>query len=122
YETFLFLRFLLEKLSVKEFYTKGFPKLHLYIFIIKKFIYEKFNSISIKIEDIGLPDEVWLFKWLQTLFSLTLDFSIGVRLWDCIISEGLEFIIKFCLALIKMFEGNILKATDMAEFMDALRI
>jgi hypothetical protein len=122
-ETFYFLRYLLESLNVRDFYTRGFPKLHRYIYILKRFIQEKFVNVYNKIESIGLPDEVWLFKWLQTLFSLSVDFSIGVRLWDCIIAQNdLVFIIKFCLALIKTFEGEILKSLDMSEFMDAFKI
>jgi hypothetical protein len=123
YETFFFLRYMLEVLNVREFYTRGFPQLHQYIYVIKRLIKEKFINVHNKIESIGLPDEVWLFKWLQTLFSLTIDFSIVVRLWDCIIGQNdLSIIIKFCLALIKLFESNILEATDMSEFMDAFKL
>jgi hypothetical protein len=123
YETFYFLRYILEILNVRDFYTRGFPKLHKYIYIVKRLIQEKFINVYNKIEYIGLPDEVWLFKWLQTLFSLTVDFQIGVRLWDCIISQhDITFVFKFCLALIKTFESSILESMDMSEFMEAFKI
>jgi hypothetical protein len=119
-ETFFFLKFLFSNqfCSIREFFTRGFPKLHMFLHICKKLIKLHLPNIFDKLEDIIIQDEVWIFKWLQSLFSLTLDFSIGVRLWDCIIAEGIEFILIFTLAFLKFYESQILLAEDMVEFVE----
>jgi hypothetical protein len=122
FETFLVLKYIFDNLEVREFYMKGFAKLHYYIFMIKALIKEKFNNVYNVIENLGVPDEVWLFRWLQTIFMLACDFSICIRIWDCIIADGMDFLIKFCLGLIRYYEANILKAQDMCEFIDAFKL
>jgi hypothetical protein len=121
-ETFLVLRYIFDKLEIREFYMKGFAKLHYYIFLIKAMIKEKNENVYNAIEALGVPDEVWLFRWLQTIFMLACDFSICVRIWDCILADGLDFIIKFCLGLIRYYESNILKAQDMCEFVEVFKL
>jgi hypothetical protein len=120
-ETFHFMCYLFSHengLNLKEFYTRGFPKLHLFIYISKILIKENLRVIFNKIDEIILPDhdEIWIFKWLQSLFSLIIDFSINVRLWDCIVANGLNFIFYFILGFLKFFENDIMLAEDMVEF------
>lgn len=124
-ETFYLLRFFFSSnygLKLREFYTRGFPKLHMFIFIIKQLIKIRLPNIFEKIEEIGIGDEIWLFKWIQSLFSFTLDFSIGIRLWDCVIALGLDFILKFSLAFIKLFEKEISLCSDMSEFVNCFKV
>lgn len=119
-ETFFFLKFLFTNqfCSIREFFTRGFPKLHMFLHICKKLIKLHLPNIFDKLEEFMIQDEVWIFKWLQSLFSLTLDFSIGVRLWDCILAEGIEFILIFTMSYLKYFESQILLAQDMVEFVE----
>jgi hypothetical protein len=119
-ETFFFLKFLFTNqfCSIREFFTRGFPKLHMFLHICKKLIKLHLPNIFDKLEEFMIQDEVWIFKWLQSLFSLTLDFSIGVRLWDCILAEGIEFILIFTMSYLKFFESQILLAQDMVEFVE----
>jgi hypothetical protein len=120
-ETFQFLCYLFSGengLNLKEFYTRGFPKLHLFIYISKNLIRDYLLPIYRKIEEIIPPDhdEIWIFKWIQSLFSLIIDFSINVRLWDCILANGLNFIFYFILGFLKFFENEILIAEEMVDF------
>lgn len=120
-ESFYFIRFLFSNnfgLRLKDFYTRGFPKLHLYIYIAKKLIEVHLHPIHLKLEEI-IPsghDEIWLFKWIQSLFTHIVDFAITVRLWDCILSKGLDFIFSYTLAFLKVFETDIFKAEDIGDF------
>ena len=52
---------------------------------------------------------------------LACDFSICIRIWDCILADGLDFLLKFNLALIKYYESSLLKAEDMCEFVDTFK-
>lgn len=117
YEAFNFIDFLFTNYKIREFYLEDFPKLNLYIFIIENLMKERLPDILNKINELEMPKEVWIFKWIQSLYLNTFNFSIAIRLWDCIIAYGLEFIINFTLALLKHFEKDILKCKEMEEFL-----
>lgn len=124
-ETFFVLKYIFfnpKGLQLKEFYSRGFPKLHEYIYTVKELTKIRFPKAYNKIEEFGLPDEAWIFKWLQSMFSLTIDFSVGVRLWDCLFIHGLDFLVKYCLAYIKVFGYKINASQDMCEFVNIMRI
>jgi hypothetical protein len=121
-ESFEVLKYFFSNLKLREFYIRGFPRLHSYIFILKRLIKMYLSEINEIIEVSLIPDEVWIFKWLQSLYSLTLDFSIGIRLWDCIISSGLEFLFNFTLGFLKFFEKKIITVSDMSEFIEVFKI
>jgi len=121
-ESFEVLKYFFSNLKLREFYIKGFPKLHSYIFILKRLIKIYLSDINEILEASLIPDEVWIFKWIQSLYSLTIDFSIGIRLWDCIISSSLEFLFNFTLGFLKYFEKKILTVSDMSEFVEVFKI
>jgi len=119
-ETFFILRYLFavnSGLMLREFYLDGFPRVGLYIFMVREIIKVKMPKIHEKIEELMLPDELWLFKWFQSLFNLTLQFTISIRLLDCIFAFGLEFMLNFSIAIIMFNEFKLLKANDIDEFL-----
>ena len=63
-------------------------------------------------ERLEIPDEVWISKWIQTLYTICLPIDATMRLWDCMMSHGLEFLISFSVALVKQFESELLKMAD----------
>jgi hypothetical protein len=121
-ETFHVIKYLFYHLNLRDFFMNDFPKLNMYIFIIKSILKEMFPKIDKIINDINTPDELWVFKWVQTLFTLSLPFSIVIRIWDCIFADGLDFLVNFSIAYIKHCEKQIYRATDIGDFMDALKI
>ena len=108
--------------KLREFYLNGFPRLQMYIFLMKEIIKEKLPLIHNKIMLINVPDELWLFKWLQSLFAIVLPFSIVIRLWDCIFSFGIEFILNFSVVFIYYNKEKILLANDIGDFLDCFNI
>jgi hypothetical protein len=122
YEAFNLLRFLFKHLELREFFLNGFPKLIMYIFILNEFIKDNMPKLFAKIIELDIPEETWIFKWLQTLYNLTLPLSITIRLLDCIICFGLEFLLNFSLAFIKFFEKKLLECEDINDFLNIFNI
>lgn len=122
FETFNLLRFLFKYLELREFFLNGFPKLIMYIFILKEFIKDNMPKLYDKIVQLDIPEETWIFKWLQTLYNIILPTSLTIRLLDCILCFGLEFLLNYSLALLKIFESKILLSEDINEFLDSCKI
>jgi hypothetical protein len=115
-ESFYMLIYIFQHLKVRDLFTRGFPKVHLLIYIIKKLLKTHLKEINDKLEELAIPDEIWLFKWIQSLFTIILNFSVSVRLWDSIIANDTDFIIKFTLAFLDLFKEDIMNCSDMVDF------
>lgn len=120
-ETFNLMLYLLKNLELREFFLNGFPKLLMFIFIFREFIKDQYPKIHYKLENLDIPEELWIFKWLQTLFFLTLPLSISVRIIDCVLCFGLEFLLNFSLSFLKENEGKIMECQSMESFIDLFK-
>jgi hypothetical protein len=120
-EAFVLIKFFFSHLEIRSFFTKGFPGVFMYLFISKKLIKLYLPDVMDKIDEIGITDEVWLFKWIQSIFSLILDINVFIRLWDCLVSFGLDFLFYFILGYLKFYEPEIKQATDMFEFVEIFK-
>ena len=108
--------------NLREFYLQGFPKLGMYVYLLKEIIKEQLPEIYKKIKELDVQDELWLYKWLQSLFILVLPFSVVIRLWDCIFAFGLEFILNYSIAFLTYCEKGILRSNDIIDFLDCFQI
>lgn len=123
-ESFNLLRFMYSSnfgLQLREFYINGFPKLKFYTYFVYELIKERLPKIFRVLEDYKILNEMWLQNWLQNLYSNLFEFSVGVRLWDCIIALGTNFLINFSLGYVKYFEEQILVCRDATEFLEIFK-
>ena len=112
-DCFYLLIYVLER--IRGFFIQGFPllKLNMYIFnyLFKKLFPKLFNHFN-KLE---IPNEIWISKWMQTLFILNLPFNELCRIWDCLFVFGLDFLIAISLSIIHYFENDLLEFKDSTE-------
>ena len=112
-DCFYLLIYVLER--IRGFFIQGFPllKLNMYIFnyLFKKLFPKLFNHFN-KLE---IPNEIWISKWMQTLFILNLPFNELCRIWDCLFVFGLDFLIAISLSIIHYFENDLLEFNDSTE-------
>ena len=123
-EAFNLLRFMYSSkfgLQLREFYINGFPKLKYYTYFVYELIKERLPSIYQILDREKILGEMWLQNWIQNLYSNLFEFSVGVRLWDCIIALGTDFLINFSLGYIKYFEEQILKCRDATDFLEIFK-
>lgn len=109
-ETFLLLRYLYSSeygLKLREFFIEDFPRIKYYSFIINRLTEIRLPLIYDIIKKTKLEKTMWIDKWLQTLFGF-LKLSLSVRLLDCIMALGFNFVIKFALGCLKYCEYDII--------------
>ena len=118
-ESFLVLRFFFSDnygLSFRNFFKENSQKLKFYSFLIIELIKERLLSIYEIITKFQIEKELCLDKWIISLFNIFFDFCITIRLYDCLISLGENFLINFTLGFIKYYQNIILNFKDKNSF------
>lgn len=106
-------------LGIRGFYTQGFQLLNFYTYVFHYFFEErqpKLRKHIIKV--LELQDEFWISKWFMTLFTICFPFEVVARIWDCLFSHGLDFLVKFTLAFLSELESRIFKINDTFDLID----
>ena len=108
-------------LGIRGFYLPEFPLLQLFLYQFDYIFYKKMPNLKKHFENLGIPNEAWVSKWFQTLYTICLPLNVVTRLWDCIFCFGLEFLFSFTLAILKHFEEDLLKFNDMIDLSEYLK-
>ena len=120
-ESFQFLRFFYSNyygLSFRDFFKENSSKLNFYSFLILELIKERIYPIYESISKFQIENDLWLNKWIINLFEVLFDFCVIIRLYDCMISLGINFLINFTLGLLKYYQNNIIKFKDKSAFLN----
>ena len=104
--------------GIRGFFMNNFPLLSLYIYQFNGIFNEYLPNLKKHFEKLEIPNELWISKWFQTLFTICMPKDVVVRLWDCILAKGLYFIFDFAITLMKSFEKDLLKYNDISDIAD----
>ncbi len=108
--------------GIRGFFTQDFPLLKLYLFIFQYFFNKKIPTLKSHFDKLDIPDELWISKWLQTLFTIILPYDAVKRVWDCILTNGLDFIIIFSIAYLKYLESDLLKLNETIDIINFFKM
>ena len=120
-ESFQFLRYLFSNyygLAIREFFKDDSIRFNFYSFLINELIRERIFPIYEIISKLQIEKEMWLDKWIITLYGILFDFSINIRLFDCMIALGLNFLINYTLGLLKYYQNVIVQFKDRNSFLN----
>ena len=123
-DTFFFARYLFSSyygLGLCYFFGEDELLLNYLVFIVHELTKERLPKVYDYLCKLNIADELWIKKWIKTFFSSIFDLSITIRVWDCVISVGLKFLVNFSLAIFDYFKDKYLplkKVKDFLEFFD----
>ncbi|MCQ2820333.1 MAG: TBC domain-containing protein, partial [archaeon] len=125
-EAFLLLRYFYSSkygLKLREFYMESSPRLKYYTYCIKILLKDSFNEIYSHMNKLN-PEipfvESRVYCYLQNLYMTILEFTIGVRLLDCLIAYGPDFLIKFTIGFFQTISSEIFKTEDDSQLLELL--
>lgn len=101
--------------EIRGFYYDKFPLLNAYSFIFDKIFTKLFPKIKNHFLNLEIPQELWVDKWIQTLFTMNLPYDITCRIWDCLFVYGFQFIIAIVFSLIGYYEKALLSYKDSSD-------
>jgi len=114
----LFSKTFKDNLCIRGFFLEGFPLLNFYVSLFLTLFSKNLPELKKHFEKLEIPDEIWIAKWFRTLFTLSLPFNICMRIWDCLIISGLDFLLNFTLAFMKYLEQDLLKKQDLFDVIE----
>lgn len=105
------------------FFERDFPLLEFYLYVFYSILEEEMPLVYKHLKEQQLPDQLWIFKWYMTLFIHSAPQIQVVRIWDYILSTGMLGLVQISIALIKMFEKDIMEldAFGMDQFIRHLK-
>ena len=106
--------------KIKGYFIKDFPLLKENLIKFNNEFSRRNNKLYKHFKENGIPDELWISKWLQTLFTINFTFNEICRLWDSLIVYGFNFIIYLSLSIIYFAEDNLLKYDDSSDIINHL--
>ena len=110
-------------LGISGFFQNNFPLLGEFIYIFRRIFQKKIAKTYIWFEECGVPDELWIHKWMQTLFLYSFPMHLCIRIWDNIISGGVTFIFQSAISIIKSIKGDLLglELQEIRNYLDELK-
>ena len=98
--------------SWRGLFSDGFPLLVYLNFIFDILLEENLPEIKNHLDELGITYDLWIGQWFQTLFTIVLPVNWCKRIWDCILSDSIYFLVKFGIVFTKMLKNDILEKTE----------
>ena len=96
-------------IDIKGLFEDDFPLLKKYTIAFNIFFEEVYPKLYKHFENNEIYNELWVSKWLQALFTITLPFEEVCIIWDNLIINGFRFSIAICLSVIDFIEKDLLQ-------------
>ena len=117
-ETFYIFKNILK--DIKGYFEDGFPllkknlgKFDIYFHTLYPKLYKHFKKNEIY-------NEMWVGKWFQALFTISMPFAELSNVWDNLIIKGFDFIIFISLAIIDSIEKDLFELKDSSDILNYL--
>ena len=104
--------------KIKDYFIKDFPLLKENLKKFNEEFIKKNTKLYKHFKKNEIPDELWISKWIYTLFTINFPFKEVCRIWDALIVFGFDFIIYISLAIVYYSEDDLLKLDDSSDFVN----
>lgn len=120
-ESFYMLEHMCSNNAMRGFYIENMPELKKCIFVFnclfKKFLPKLYKHFTLT----EVPCDLWISKWIMTVFTMTLSFDTIVRVWDLLVVDGFQVVYQVALALLFYLSDKLIEL-DLASIANVLRI
>jgi hypothetical protein len=95
--------------GLRGFYKKDFPLLNTYVYQFLEIFREELPELFFHFIEIGIPELLWINKWIQSLFLYSFPLGLCIRIWDNIFAQGTRFMFKVGIAILKLTQHELLQ-------------
>ncbi|ESO96014.1 hypothetical protein LOTGIDRAFT_116180, partial [Lottia gigantea] len=92
--------------------------------VLKDIVAEKLSTTSKHLDAIDIEISTVTLNWFLAIYFDAVPFMVSntlLRIWDCFLMEGPKVLFRFCLAILKMNEREILMKNDTISVMRHLK-
>ena len=114
-EAFCLLVRLMNHYRLREMFIAEMPGLHLHLYQFERLLQDIEPALYYHLQKRGITPSLYATQWFLTLFAYRFPLQLVLRIYDLILSEGLEgAILKFAVALMRKNCNVLLETTDMS--------
>ena len=108
-EAFCLLVKLMKDYGLRDFFLTQMPGLQLRLYQFDRILEDTLPDIHIHLSRQGVRSSMYTSKWFLTLFAYKFPLPIVLRIYDVILTEGIEALLKFAVGIMRRNAAEILK-------------
>ncbi|KAK8247254.1 GTPase-activating protein-like protein GYP5 [Phyllosticta capitalensis] len=121
-EAFCLLVKLMNKYGLRDLFIQDMPGLHLHLYQFERLLEEFEPALYCHLHRRGVNPQLYATQWFLTLFAYRFPLQLVLRVYDLILSEGLEgAILKFGICLMQKNAQTLLGMKDMSQLTTFLK-
>src|ERR1700712_3089817 len=120
-EAFCLLVRLMNQYHLRDLFIQDMPGLHMHLYQFERLLEDFEPALYCHLHRRQVTPHLYATQWLLTLFAYRFPLQLVLRIYDLILSEGLEAIIKFGIVLMQKNAGTLLGMNDMVQLTAFLR-
>jgi len=114
-EAFCLLVRLMNQYHLRDMFIQDMPGLHLHLYQFERLLEDVEPALCYHLHKRGITPSLYATQWFLTLFAYRFPLQLVLRVYDLILSEGLEgAILKFGIALMQKNADTLLGMLDMS--------
>lgn len=114
-EAFCLLVRLMNHYHVRDMFIKDMPGLHLHLYQFERLLEDLEPALYCHLNRRGVSPQLYATQWFLTLFAYRFPLQLVLRIYDLVLSEGLEgAILKFGIVLMQKNAETLMGMNDMA--------
>jgi len=111
-EAFCLLVRLMNQYHLRDLFTQDMPGLHMHLFQFERLLEDFEPALYCHLHRRQVSPHLYATQWFLTLFAYRFPLQLVLRIYDLILSEGLEAIIKFGIVLMQKNAATLLGMTN----------
>ena len=121
-EAFCLLVRLMNHYHLRDMFIQDMPGLHLHLYQFERLLEDLEPALYCHLHRKNVSPQLYATQWFLTLFAYRFPLQLVLRVYDLILSEGLEgAILKFGMALMQRNADALLGMTDMSKLTNFLK-
>lgn len=100
-------------------FIAGFPLVKLFEQLMNALMDEELKE---HLKKLGLPNELWLHKWLSSLFLYSFPIGHCIRFWDLLMANGVSYFLPLACAILNRLSPRLRKAKSVEKCNEILKI
>ena len=112
-EAFCLLVRLMNQYHLRDLFIHDMPGLHMHLYQFERLLEDFEPALYCHLHRRQVTPHLYATQWFLTLFAYRFPLQLVLRIYDLILSEGLEAILKFGIVLMQKNAAALLGMTDM---------
>jgi hypothetical protein len=96
-------------------FEDGFPLTTVYSELFTSQFKARLPELHAQFEEMGVANEIWVFKWFMTYYIYSFPFDVVREIWDAVMVKGAIVLVDFAIALVLYLEPQLKTLVDDVE-------